>query len=462
MSLDCVLKNGTVSTASETYAANVGIADGKIVALGLNLPEAAQEIDIAGKIVVPGAIDVHTHFDHYVDYIGSTNADDYESGTRAAAVGGITTIVNFAFQAPGESLRKAVDEELANAEGKAHVDYGLHLVPTDLSVDGVLTELRRLAGEGMASIKAFTAVTGYALSDPDLLTVFDVANDEGLLVNVHAEDQSLIGHLSNHLKGRGCTGVEYLTTARPPLAEALATRKVGQFAHALRQPVYFVHLSCRQALEEVRRCRSEGTEVYVETRPVYLYLDDGRYQLPDRHGNKYVCLPPLRSLENQNSLWTGLRNGEIQTYATDHAPWQSEQKMDPSLPFDKIPAGVSNVQTSIGMLYAEGVQKGRLSLNQFVAVTSTNPAKLFGMWPNKGTVAIGADADLTVLDPGCNVGVSAAHMQSQADYDPYEGYQGVGWPVMTLSRGEVVAQDGKCVSTPGRGRFVVRDRYRPL
>lgn len=459
MQLDSVIRGGLLSTTNETFRADLGIADGKIAVIGPDLPAGAREIDAVNRIVVPGGIDVHTHFDHYVEYIGSTNADDYESGTRAAAVGGTTTIVNFAFQEAGKSLRAAVEQELAHAEAKACIDYGLHVVPTDLGVPGVLTEIKALAAEGFTSIKVFTSVSNYALSDADFLRVLQAASAVGLLVSVHAEDDALCRHLTDHFVSQGHTTVEYLPRSRPPLAEAIATRRVASYARALSSPVYFVHLSSAEALEEVNRSRTEGGEIYVETRPVYLFLDESRYLAPDREGNKYVCLPPLRSAENQEALWKGLQNGEIQTYATDHAPWQSTEKMDPSRPFPTIPAGVSNVQTSLGMLYAEGVKKGRLSLNQFVSLTSGSPAKLFGLWPKKGTLAVGSDADIVLIDPDFEVEIKSTEMESRADYDPYDGYRGVGWPVMTLSRGEVIAERGKVTATPGRGRLLQRSAY---
>lgn len=462
MRLDSVIRGGLLSTADETFQADLGIADGQIAIIGRDLPSGVREIDATNRIVVPGGIDVHTHFDHYVDYIGSTNADDYESGTRAAAVGGITTIVNFAFQKAGESLRAAVERELAHAEGNAHIDYGLHIVPTDLRVKGALDEIGGLAAEGFTSVKVFTSVANYALSDADLLKVLRVATSEGLLVSVHAEDDALCRDLTDHFVSQGKITVDYLPRSRPPLAEAVATRRVSSYARALSCPVYFVHLSSAEALEEVNRSRSEGGEIYVETRPVYLFLDESRYLAPNREGNKYVCLPPLRSAENQQALWRGLRDGEIQTYATDHAPWSSHEKMDPSKPFPAIPAGVSNVQTSLGMLYAEGVKKGRLSVNQFVGVTSTSPAKLFGLWPRKGTLAVGSDADITLIDPNFEIEIKSAEMESRADYDPYDGYVGVGWPVMTISRGEIVAEGRKPVAMPGRGRLLKRSAYQRL
>jgi dihydropyrimidinase len=301
-----------------------------------------------------------------------------------------------------------------------------------------------------------------ALGGRDVLRVLQAAAGAGVMVNVHAEDGDLVDHLTENLLHAGHRSVEHLVRARPVQAEALATARVSGFAAVLGVPLYVVHLSCRRALDAVRRARADGAEVYVETRPAYLYLDADRYTLPDREGNKFVCWPPLRSPDDQAALWEGLRTGEIQTYATDHTTWMAAQKMDPELSFADIPGGVSNVQTSIGMLYAEGVLAGRLPLTRFVEVTATNPAKLFGLWPRKGALAVGSDADLVLLDPQRSFRITAAAMQSRSDFDPYENYEARGWPVLTMSRGEIVMRDGEVLGAAGRGQFLPRGRYQRL
>jgi dihydropyrimidinase len=457
-----VIRGGTVTTAETTTRADIGINDGVIAAVGTGLPTGREEIDATSLLVMPGMVDVHTHFDHMVDLVNARNADDYESGSRAAAAGGITTVVNFAFQTKGHTMRDAVDYELSRAEGKSIIDYGIHQCVIDPTVDGIFEEIPKLADEGFASIKCFTTTSVYQLPDRDVLRLLEVARDNGMMVSCHAEDETLIQHLTQGLINRGMTSVAYLPQARPPISEGLATYRFATYARVLKTPIYFVHLSSASALRAVRQVRNDGGQIYAETRPVYLFLDESLYRLPDRQGNLYVCLPPLRPKEDQQVLWDGLRNGEIQTYATDHAPWRTEQKLDPSRIFAQMPAGVSNVQTSIGMLYSEGVTQGRMSANQFVAVASTNPAKLFGMWPRKGTLSPGADADIILLDPAAKVEVRARDMYSASDYDPYEGYNGVGWPVLTMLRGTVIARAGKVTGRPGDGRFIKRDRFRPI
>jgi dihydropyrimidinase len=455
MELDCVVRGATLATAEGTTRADIGIAQGRIVALAEDLAATgATVLEAEGLICAPGAIDVHTHFDTTLG--GATTADDYESGTRAAAAGGITAILNFAFQEPGRPLREAAERELAKAEGRAHVDYGAHLVVTDPE-SARLEDLPELAAHGFTSLKVFTAVEGLALNDRDLLRVLEAAARARVMVNVHAEDGALIDHLTARLASADRRSVDHLPEARPAEAEAIAVSRVAAYAKAVGATVYFVHLSSRAALAAVRAARAGGATVWAETRPAYLFLDADRYRLPGREGQKFVCWPPLRSADDQAALWEGLALGDIQTYATDHTTWREAEKTGPDA-FWEVPGGVSNVQTSVGMLYAEGVLGGRISASRFVQVTASNPARLFGMWPAKGTLTVGADADLVLIDPEHRFSVTAPAMESRSDFDPYEGYQAPGWPVLTMSRGDVLYAQGRVQSRPGRGRFVRRGR----
>lgn len=466
MRFDSVIRGGTLATASELYQADVGIVDGRIAAIARDLPsDGAEVVPADGKYVIPGAIDVHTHFATRLGKnLDRLSVDDYESGSRAAAAGGVTAFVNFAFQDKGRSLRDAIEREAGKAEGQSHVDYGFHIGITDVDVPGMLDELGPLADEGFASVKMLMAVVvpGWTLSDEKLLLVLEAAAKERILVSVHAEDDALIRHLSSRLVAAGSHEVRHLPNGRPPESEELATARIAAYGRLLGCPIYIVHLSCRRALDAVRAARSDGAEVYVETRPIYLYLDDSCYDGPPEEANRFVCFPPLRSADDQRALWAGLRNGEIQTYATDHNAWLLEQKGNSELAFPDIPAGLPNVQTMLGMLFAEGVLQRRISLSQLVAVTSTNPAKLFGLWPTKGTIAVGSDADLVLLDPEERVTIAAATMESRADYDPFEHRELVGWPCLTMSRGEIIFRDGRILSSPGRGRLLRRTRYQPL
>jgi dihydropyrimidinase len=456
---ETVIQGGTVATPDASFVADIGISEGRIAAIGTGL-RGDEVIQAAGLVVMPGAIDVHTHFATEVG--GHRTADDYESGSRAAAAGGITSFINFAFQEPGQSLQQAVEGEYRRAEGRSYLDFGVHAVVTDLKSANLATELPQLVERGVTSLKIFTAVEGFELHRREVLQVLSAAADAGMIVAVHAEDGALVSHLTARLLAEGKRSVDHLPEARPAQAEAIATSLVSHYAGAVGCPIYFVHLSSRKALDAVREARRQGVTIYVETRPAYLYLDSSRYELPNREGNKYVCWPPLRTPDDQAALWEGLRNGEIQTYATDHTTWMADQKMIPGLSFAEIPGGVSNVQTSVGMLYNEGVKKGRLSMSRFVQVCSTNPAKLFGIWPQKGSIALGFDADLTIIDPKKRVRIAGSEMESRSDFDPYEGWQGRGWPVLTMSRGELIMKHGMLLAKPGRGNPLTRRRHEPL
>lgn len=457
-SYDLIVRGGQVWQSGGLRGIDVAISDGRIAAIGPELADqAAEVVDATGLHVLPGGIDVHTHF--HTEVGGSATADVYESGTRAAAYGGLTTIINYAFQLPGERLIDVVARELAKAEGQSYIDFGFHIIVSDASVPTLAEDLAALPELGCPSVKVFTALD-FRLSDIDLLRVLDGARAAQVLVNVHAEDGALVDFLSARLINAGKTGIDNLGRSRPPQAEALAVEKMITYAEAAGSPLYIVHLSSEEAMNAVRRGRARGAELYVETRPAYLYLDDDLYGLPDRAGNRYACWPPLRSRRDQDVLWSALADGEVQCYATDHTTWTLAQKMDPSLPFSQVPGGISNVQTSIGMLYSEGVCRGRLSLTRFVEVTSETPARLFGLWPRKGAIAVGSDADLVLLDPDQQYRVTASRMQSRSDFDPYEGYESQGWPVRTISRGRTVVAEELLVGSVQHGEFLRREPFR--
>lgn len=456
--LDTVIRGGEVWVDGALAALDVGISGEVVAAISPNLNAAgADVIDANGLLVLPGGIDVHTHF--HTEVGGSPTADLYESGTRAAAFGGITTILNYAFQEAGDDLTSVVAREQAKAGGQSYIDYGFHIIVTDISVPDLDDQLLQLPELGCPSIKVFTAM-GFRLQDAELLRLLDLLRGTGILVNVHAEDGDLVDYLSDRLVAQGQTSVDRLGESRPPRTEALAVEKMVSYAGATGTPLYVVHLSSEAALNSVRRARLDGIEVYVETRPAYLYLDDALYSLPGSEGNKFACWPPLRTHSDQEALWAALESGEVQCYATDHTTWTLAQKMQPGLPFPQIPGGISNVQTSLGMLWSEGVQTGRLSVRRFVEVASETPAKLFGLWPRKGTLAVGSDADIMLLDPQRQYRVVASAMQSASDFDPYDGYESHGWPVCTMSRGQVVMRDERLAGDTGHGRFLHRDRFR--
>ena len=341
MSVETVIRGGLIATVEATFRADIGIDQGRICAIAERV-EGREVIDATGCVVVPGAIDVHTHFETGLG--DSVTADDYESGSRAAAFGGVTTYVNYAFQDEGASLGQALDREAAKAAPKSYVDYSFHPVVTRVDA-GVLAEFEAVRDAGFSSVKLFTAVPGFQLADDDVLAVLRRAAETGMLVNVHAEDGALIEHLTARLVAEGRFEMDALPEARPDLAEALATEKLAIYGELLGCPVYFVHLSSVAALEAVRRGRARGAELYVETRSLYLFHDERQYHLPGHEARKYVAWPPLRTAADSEALWAALARGEIQTCATDHTTWLLAQKTDPSLGFASIPGGVSNVET---------------------------------------------------------------------------------------------------------------------
>lgn len=456
---DLVVRGAVVANVSSVETADIGVVGDRVVAVAPDLPgTAAVEIDATGKVAVPGGIDPHTHFDTPSPDGALVSADDYDSGTRAAAAGGVTTVVNYAFQVAGESLHETMRREAAKAEGRAHVDYGFHPILTDLRDGKTLAEIAEMVRAGYPSVKIFTAYDPFRVTDREAIRVLAAARDAGALVNVHAEDDGLTEYLTETLAEEPPPDLSQLglfCRSRPDDAEALAIQRVGVYAKFVSGPVYFVHLSSRAAVEAVRRARSVGAQVYTEVRPAYLFLDESRYEQPD--GNTYVCVPPLRTTDDQDALWDALAADEIQTSASDHTTYTAREKLGPYERFTEIPPGFASVQTGLGLLYAHGVGTGRLTLPQFVGVTSANSAKLFGLWPRKGRIAPGADADLVLIDPNRQMTLAQDMMQSRSDHDPFTGITVTGWPDTTISGGEVVYTGGRVVSRPGRGRWLFRD-----
>ena len=450
------IRNGTIAALGGMFVGDIGIADGRVAALGRNLAPGREDIDATGLVVTPGAIDPHTHFARNSLRSGKISADDYESGTRCAALGGVTTVLNCAFQEAGESIDRVVERELDLAD-KSHIDYGFHLAVTDLSAPHIFEGIAKLVDKGIPSVKVFTSLPPYASGKSDILQVLRVAAEAGLVVNAHVEDHALCSHLTDNLLSRGCGNVRHFASARPNSAEALAVREMAAYARATGATLYLHYLSSAAGVAEAAAARNDGGRIYVETRPLYLFLDESSYNLAGSEANRYVCLPPLRSIEDQQYLWRALSNGDVQTYATDHVAWTNQQKGLEGQNFNEIPAGVSNIQTGVGMLYAEGVVKGRLTLARFVELIATNPAKIFGLWPRKGAIAVGADADVMLLDPEKRFSLTRASLASNADFDLFDGSTFVGWPVATIARGEIIARDNTMLSVPGRGRFVQRE-----
>ncbi len=463
MSKRTLIANGTCVTASDTFDADLWIEDGRVAALTahgtpLGIPDLT--IDARGQYVIPGGIDAHTHLD--MPFGGTTSVDDFESGTLAAAFGGTTTIIDFAIQAKGTMMRQALDTWHAKAEGKAHVDYGFHMIATDVP-SPVLDEMSEIVKEGVTSFKLFMAYPGVLLlDDQSIFRAMLRAGDLGALICMHAETGLPIDVLVERALAAGHTAPIWHALTRPEVAEATGTERAIALAEMANVPVYLVHLSAQRALERVMEARDRGLPAYAETCPQYLFCseDDLRGTPEDPfEGAKFVCTPPLRPKHHHDHLWRGLANHDLQVVSTDHCPFcmkgQKELGRDN---FSKIPNGMPGIETRLHLLY-EGVRDKRISLNRFVEITSTAPAKIFGLYPRKGTIAVGADADIVVWDPLKPFTLSHANLHMKADYAPFENKTVIGAPSHVFSRGELVVEGTRSLSKPGRGRFLKRGTF---
>jgi dihydropyrimidinase len=458
--LKTLIRGGTVVTATDQYRGDVLIEDEKIAAVaapGGLFPEGGQipVIDATGKYVVPGGIDVHTHLD--MPFGGTTSADDFESGTIAAAHGGTTSVVDFAIQYKGQTLRHALDAWMAKADGKAAIDYGFHMIITDLN-DAVEAEMDALVREGVTSFKLFMAYPGvFMLDDASIFRALLRTAQNGGTICMHAENGGVIDVLVKKALAEGKTAPKYHALTRPARAEAEATHRAIALAEMAGVPIYIVHLSAGEALEMVTAARDRGLPAYAETCPQYLFLSYDNYEEPDFSGAKYVMSPPLRPKETQDRLWRGLAGNDLQAVSTDHCPFcMKEQKELGKGDFSKIPNGAPGIETRMSLVFDGGVRTGKISVNRWVELTSTSPAKIFGLFPRKGTIAPGSDADLVVFDPNRRETLSAKTLHMKVDYNPYEGREVTGVSETVLSRGKVVVENGKFTGRVGAGSFVKR------
>lgn len=447
--MDTLIKNGTIMTASEIYRADLGIKDGKIVLVGAELEDdSATVIDAEGKYVLPGAIDAHVHLETPVG--AAVSADNCAAGTRAAACGGVTTIFDFALQKKGQGLVEAAEENIRRFSPQACIDFALHTAITDLT-PAVLEEFQASVAYGVSSFKLYMVYKGLMVDDGVLAEALQRSKETGALVAVHAENPALIDRRIARLLAEGKTSAWYHYESRPEFVEAEAVQRAVYLAKTLRAPLFIVHLACKEGLDAVTRARDEGYEIYAETCPQYLNFTHDVYRRED--GRKFVCSPSIKGPDSRGALWEGLRRGDIQTVATDHCPFKSFEKDWGRDDFTKIPNGCMGVENLYPFML-NAANEGRISFNKAVEVCSANPAKIFGCTPQKGSLAVGADADIVIYDPRKEAVISAGNMHSDTDYTIWEGLKLLGYPVMTFSRGRLVYHDGEFVGEPGWGRFV--------
>lgn len=454
---DLVIRGGTVVTAVDTIQCDVGIRDGHIAMLGDRLPEGEKEIDAEGRLVMPGGVDSHCHIEQ-LSSAGVMCADDFHSGTVSAAFGGTTTVIPFAAQHKGMSLRQVVKDYHALAEPKAVIDYAFHLIISDPTEQVLGQELPALIKAGYSSFKVYMTYDKLKLSDYEMLDVLATARREGALVMVHAENHDMIKWLAGRLLAQGHVAPRFHGLSHARLAESEATGRAIALSELLDVPLLVVHVSEPEAIATIRSAQTRGLRIYAETCPQYLFLTAEDMDRPGMDGAMYCCSPPPRDSAAQAAVWQGLGNGTFQVFSSDHAPYRFDESG--KLPngarttFKEMANGVPGLELRMPLLFSEGVWSGRISLNEFVALTATNHARLYGLHPRKGTIAVGADADIAIWDPEKTVTVRHADLHDNVGYTPYEGRKITGWPVTVISRGRVVVEDGQLRVAAGSGRFL--------
>ncbi len=460
--MSLLIKNGRIITSVDDYYADIFIKDDTVDVIGRHLEmEADRVIDATGYLVIPGGIDPHTHMD--MPFGGTVSADDFETGTRAAAHGGTTTLIDFAIQTKGRSTLEALDTWHAKAEGKTAIDYGFHMIITDLE-ENRINEMRKLADEGITSYKLFMAYPGVLyVDDGTIYRAMRKAGEDGTVICMHAENGIVIDEIVKEAKLKGLTAPKYHALTRPTQMEAEGVYRAISIANVANVPVYIVHLSSADALEQVVLARDKGRAVFAETCPQYLFLDHSYYEKEGFEGAKYVMTPALREKWNQKELWRGLQFGDLQSIATDHCPFCfKDQKQLGLHDFSQIPNGAPGVENRMSLVFNGGVVQGRISLNKFVDLTSTSAAKIFGLFPKKGTIAVGSDADIVLFNPDRKETISVHNTcthHMNVDYNTYEGFEVQGIAETVISRGKVIVDNCEYTGKKGDGRFVKRGLY---
>ena len=456
--MELIIKNANIITDTENYVSDLYIADGVIKKIEKNIEMAGvKSIDINGKYLIPGGIDVHTHFN--IDVGIAKSCDDFYTGTVAAACGGTTTIIDhMGFGPKGCDLHHQLEVYHKFAKGNAVIDYGFHGVIQHID-ESILKEIDSMIADGIPSFKGYMTYD-YKLSDKDMLYLSEQLSTSGGLLTVHPENNDIIGYLKEKFGKEGKLSPIYHSESRPSRCEGEAVNRMTDITSITNCPLYIVHLSCEEGLNHIKEAKDRGQKVFAETCPQYLILDKEYYNLPENEGLKFILSPPLREKYHQEKLWEGIREGYIQTIATDHCSFNfEEQKMAGKDDFRKCPNGIPGVETRVPLIFSEGVSKGRININKFVEIVSTNPAKLFGIYPKKGCIKVGSDADLVVIDKDLKKVITKEELHENVDYTPFEGIEVVGYPVMTISRGEIIVENNKFVGKKGRGDFLKRKPF---
>ena len=456
---DTIIKNGKIVTPAAEFAADLGIKDGKIVAIAEGLEDGKKVIDATGKLVMPGGVDIHTHLDTPLN--GSVTLDDWYYGTVSAACGGVTCVVDYPKQEVGHSVRDIIEKWKGKAAGKSVVDYSFSPVITQYNEE-VYEEIPKLIEEGFPGYKVFMAYW-HRIPDEELIRMLDVVSSNGGILGIHCENDWAADYLIKKLLDEGKTEPKYFPMSRPPLIEEEATSRAIALANLVDANVFIVHMSAKGAIEAARKARAKKNNVVVETCDHFIAIDERVYDQPLEEACKYVVTPPLRSQEHIDAIWQGIINGDIDLVSSDHCafPYADKVRLGKEN-FSTIPHGAPAIETRLPIMFSEGVSKGRITASRFVELVSANPAKVAGLYPKKGTIAIGSDADICIMDPNKEVIISGEMLHTRCDFCPYEGIKVKGYPVMTISRGTVLYDDGQVLAERGHGQLVWREKFKPL
>ncbi|MFC4273838.1 dihydropyrimidinase [Achromobacter aloeverae] len=462
---DLTIRNGRISNADKTFHADIGVRDGIIAAIGQGLPPGREDVDAAGLWVLPGGIDSHTHIEQ-LSGMGVMCADDFYSGTVAAAFGGTTTILSFCAQHREDRIPDVLADYAQRAKEKAVIDYGFHLILANPDEQALVHDLPRIIQGGITSLKVYMTYDRLKLDDYQLLDVLAVAGEYGAMVMVHAENHDMIRWVARRLLERGHTAPKYHTVAHDALAESEATHRAITLSRLVDVPVLIVHVAGEETVDIIRKAQQLGARVFAESCPQYLFLEAKDTDLPGLEGAKFCCSPPPGDKASQEAVWAGFKDGTLNVYSSDHAPYRYDASgklpKGDATTFKEMANGVPGIELRLPLLFSEGVMKGRITIEEFVALTATNHARMYGLAPRKGTIAVGADADFALWDSTRKVHVTAAMLHDRVGYTPYEGRELNGWPVQVYSRGRCVVRNNELQVARGSGQFIARTRPEPM